>query len=399
MATFEYNALTSGGRLMKGTIEAGTSEEAGTTLEEMGLRVNLLEKARPARPSTHVGRNEFVLFNQQLASIAKAGIPLERGLRELAQDVASKSMRQLINDVADDLERGVSVEEAFQKRERQFPLLYGRILKAGVETGRLSEMLTSLNRHLELAGHTRRIVFEAISYPAVIFVLGMTIITFVFRFIIPPFREVIGEMAGGRLNPITTFVMGLADNIIPFWIGVGVLVAAVIFLFSALSASPAGRRVKEKLFLRFPVIGRLYLNSTLSRMAEAMAVLVGAGSDMPECLRLGSAAAGSDLLIQDSEYVAGRIERGENILQAGQGAMMLPKLFLYSMQLGAQRNELQDNLHSLGEMYADQARTAQSRLQSLLLPVMVVVVGGIIGLSILAVFLPMIQVVHALSGP
>ena len=398
MATFEYNALTSGGRLMKGTIEAGSPEEAGKSLAEMGLRVNLLEKARPARPKTSIGRNEFVLFNQQLASIAKAGIPLERGLRELAQDVASKSMRQLINDIANDLEAGVSVEEAFQKREKRFPLLYGRILKAGVETGRLSEMLTNLNRHLELAGQTRRIVFEAVSYPAVIFVLGMIIITVVFRFVIPQFHSILHEMVGGKLSPVTQLVFVLSENIIPFWIGLGVLVAAVVFLFSALSASPAGRRAKERLFLRFPVIGRLYHNSVLSRMAEAMAVLVGAGSDMPECLRLGAAASGSELLILDSEYVAARIERGENILQAGQGAVMLPKLFMYSIQLGAQRNELQDNLHSLGEMYADQARTAQSRLQSLLLPMMVIVVGGIIAMNILAVFLPMIQVITALSS-
>jgi type IV pilus assembly protein PilC len=398
MATFEYNALTSGGRLMKGTIEAGSPEEAGSSLEEMGLRVNLLEKARPSRPSTPIGRNEFVLFNQQLASIAKAGIPLERGLRELAQDVTSKSMRQLINDIANDLESGVSVEEAFQKRQKQFPALYGRILKAGVETGRLSEMLTSLNRHLELAGHTRRIVFEAISYPAVVFVLGMIIVTAVFRFIIPQFREILREMIGGHLNPVTTFVLEVADNIIPFWIGVGVLVAVVVLLFSTLSASAAGRRTKERLFLHFPVIGRLYHNSVLSRMAEAMAVLVGAGSDMPECLRLGAAASGSELLVQDSEYVATRVERGENILQAGEGAVMLPRLFMYSIQLGAQRNELQDNLHSLGEMYADQARTAQSRLQSLLLPAMVIVVGGIIAMDILAIFLPMIQVVTALSS-
>jgi type IV pilus assembly protein PilC len=398
MATFEYNALTSGGRLMKGTIEAGSPEEANGTLEGMGLKVNLLEQARPQRPKTPIGRNEFVLFNQQLASIAKAGIPLERGLRELAQDVASKSMRQLINDIADDLETGVSIEEAFAKRERRFPPLYGRILKAGVETGRLSEMLTSLNRHLELAGHTRRIVFEAVSYPAVIFVLSMLIITVVFRFVIPQFREVLEAMVGGRLNPITTFVLALAENIVPFWIGVGVFVAIFVLIVSALSASPAGRRFKEKLFLRLPVIGRLYLNSVLSRMAEAMAVLVGAASDMPECLRLGAAATGSEMLILDSEYLADRIERGENILQAGQGAVMLPKLFLYSVQLGAQRNELQDNLYSLGEMYADQARTVQSRLQSLLLPMMIVVVGGIIALNILAVFLPMIQVVTSLSS-
>jgi len=188
MATFEYNALTSAGRLMKGTIEAGSREEVSEQLKHMQLSVNSIDKAKPKKPRTAIGRNQFMLFNQQLASITKAGIPLEKGLRELSNDVGSSSMRKLINDIAGELEKGVSIEEAFEKRQKRFPPLYGRILKAGVETGRLSEMLTSLNRHLELAGRTRRIIFEAISYPVVILILGAIVITAMFMLIIPQFK-------------------------------------------------------------------------------------------------------------------------------------------------------------------------------------------------------------------
>src|SRR5512147_37645 len=107
MAIFQYHALTTGGRLMKGTLEAGSPDEAAEMLRDMDLEVSALEKARPELPRTSVGRNEFLLFNQQLASIAKAGVPLERGLRELAHDVSSKSMRRLVEDIAADLEKGV----------------------------------------------------------------------------------------------------------------------------------------------------------------------------------------------------------------------------------------------------------------------------------------------------
>lgn len=398
MATFEYNALTSAGRLMKGTIEAPTPDDAQEQLGQMGLVVNAIEKGKAERPKTAVGRGEFLLFNQQLASITRAGIPLERGLRELAQDISSKSMRTLIEDIAADLEAGVGIEEAFGKREKHFPQLYGRILKAGVETGRLSEMLTSLNRHLELAGHTRRIIFEAISYPAVIFVLASIIITLVLKFIIPQFKAVLEEMVGGQLNPITTGVFSLAENVIPFWIGVAVIIGAIVCVFAALSSSAPGRRAKESLLLRLPVVGRLYHHSVLSRMAEAMAMLVGAGCDMGECLRLGAVAAGSEKLLYDSEQLAQRVEQGTNMLEAGQESWMLPRLFLYSVQLGVQRNELQDNLYSLGQMYANQARAGQSRLQAVLLPVMIVIVGGFLATTILAMFLPMIQVVTSLSA-
>lgn len=398
MAIFKYDALTAAGRLMTGTVEAGSPEEAAQTLGQMNLNVNLLEKAKAEQPRTAVGRNEFLLFNQQLASITRAGVPLERGLRELAHDMESKSMRQLIEDIAGDLEKGVPIEEAFQKRERYFPPLYGRILKAGVETGRLSEMLTSLNRHLELAGHTRRIVLEAISYPLVILALGAIVITGVFAFVIPQFRSVLEEMVGGRLNPLTTAMLSLSENVLSAWTVVGILIAALVAVFVALSSTPGGRRVKESLFLQLPIIGRLYHATILSRMAEAMAVLIGAGCDVPEALRLGAVSSGSGRLVQTSEAVAQQIERGSSILEAGHGVRMLPRLFLYSIQLGAQRNELQDNLYSLGQMYADQARMGQSRLQTILLPTMIVGIGAVIGMAIFAMFLPMIQVVTSLGA-
>lgn len=213
MATFEYNALTSEGRLMKGTIEAGSQDEACGLLKQMQLSVNSVAQAKHEKPKTAIGRNEFVLFNQQLASITKAGIPLERGLRELANDVSSRSMRRLVDAIADELEAGVSIEQAFEKRQKHFPPLYGRILKAGVETGRLSEMLTSLNRHLEMATQTRRIIFEAISYPAVILTLASMILTGVFLFIVPQFESVLTEMTGDRLPGLTRAFFGIARNV------------------------------------------------------------------------------------------------------------------------------------------------------------------------------------------
>jgi type IV pilus assembly protein PilC len=399
MATFEYNALTSAGRLMKGTIEAGTHQEAGELLKQMQLVVNSVEKARLKKPKTAIGRNEFVLFNQQLASITKAGIPLERGLRELAGDISSRSMRRLVDAVADELEAGVSIEQAFEKRQKHFPPLYGRILKAGVETGRLSEMLTSLNRHLEMANQTRRIIFEAMTYPVVILVLASIILTGVFMFIIPQFESVLGEMVdGGRLPALTRLFFSMSQNVVPFWVTAGFVIAVIVALFAMLSASAAGRRFKESLLLRIPVIGRVYHSSMLSRMAEGMAIMVAAGSDMPVSLRLSSGAAGSEKLVLESEALAAQIEQGANILEAGQFCRMIPRLFLYSIQLGTQRNELQDNLYSLGQMYAEQARCGQARLQAVLLPVMLIGVGCFLAMTILAMFLPMIGIITALSS-
>jgi len=395
MATFEYNALTPSGRLMKGSIEAASSEQATETLKEMQLTVNEMQKAAVRRPKTSIGRTEFLLFNQQLASITKAGIPLERGLRELASDVSSRAMRKLVNAIADELEAGSSIEDAIEKRQKHFPALYSQILKAGTQTGRLSEMLTGLNRHLEISQQTRRIIFEALSYPIVVLLLSAIIITGVFLLIMPTYVEVLFDMSDGEagLPGLTMFYLNMAKNVIPFWVGVGVFVGVLAILTAILAASPAGRRFKETMFLRIPILGKVYHAGVLARLAEAMAMLVAGNCDMPTCLRLSAAASGSEKMKLECEILASQIEQGTGILDAGFTCRMIPMLFLYSVQLGTQRNELQDNLHSLGRMYAERTHIMQTRLQTILMPAMVVVVGLMIGTMVVAMFLPMVRMV------
>ena len=396
MATFEYDALTTSGRLMRGVVEAGSQEEASEMLRDMELTVNEIARAKEKRAKTAIGRNELLLFNQQLASITKAGIPLEKGLRELAVDVGSRSMRKLITEVADDLEAGVSIDKAIEQRRQRFPSLYSRILEAGVKTGRLGEMLTSLNRHIEIGNRTRRIIFEAMCYPAVVFTLAAVIITGVFISVVPSFTTILLDMAGDdytRLPVLTRWFLKMAENVIPFWIGVVIFIASMTALWGVLSASPGGRRFKESIFLKIPLIGLIYHRGVLARMAEAMAILVAAGCDMPEILRLSAGASGSEKMKLECEMLAGQIEQGQAIVETGMGCGMIPRLFLYSVQLGSQRNELQDNLYILGTMYSQQTHCLQNRLQAVMLPTMIIGLGIFIGAMVLAMFLPMVSII------
>ena len=397
MAVFEYQALTTSGRLMKGTIEASNSDQAHEQLSEMTLTVNHLDKAAPERPKTAIGRNEFMLFNQQLAALTKAGIPLEKGMRELANDAGSVSMRRLVNEIAGELESGKSIEEAFEGRRRHFPELYAHILKAGVETGRLSEMLTSLNRHLEISGRTRRIIFEALCYPLVVLVMAAVITTVMFLVVVPQFEKIFGDF-GVTLPWATRFILSMPYHVIPFWIIVGSFVGLFLLFSVVLSAYPGGRRFKESIYLSAPVLGQLYHSSILARMADAEALLIGAACDMPTALRLSANATGSEKLKLEADLIAGQIEKGNPVLEAGQFCRVIPRIFLYSMQLGVQRNELQDNLYSLSEMYSQQVRCHQSKLQAFLMPLMLILVGLVLMFSIVSLFLPMIKMVETLSG-
>jgi type II secretory pathway component PulF len=355
-----------------------------------------MENVPSPPPRGRIGRTELLLFNQQLASITRSGVPLERGLREIAADIEKPSMRKLVTELEDDLQSGTSVEEAFARRQSLFPPLYGHIVKAGIQSGRLGEMLTSLNHHLETEGQTRRILLEAVTYPIVVLTIAAILLVSVFLLVIPGFERIFEEM-GGTLPALTQFFLAAARNVVPICVTLGAIIAGLALLSVALSASAAGRRFKESIYFHMPVLGRLYHRSLLSRLSDAMALLVSAGCDLPASARLAFAATGSETFHAEGDQLAGQLEKGESIIEAGTLCRHVPPLFFYSMQAGYQRNELQDNLYGLSDMYSQQVRTHQGRLQGLLLPIMILLVGGVIATAIMAMMAPLVAMLKVVQ--
>jgi type IV pilus assembly protein PilC len=398
MSLFAYQSLTESGRLMTGTIEAGNPEQARQMLGDMKLQVSELEKVKESPVPTAVGKNDFLLFNQQLAALTKAGIPLERGLRELANDVGSGKMKRLILQIADELEHGVSLVEAMEKRRQHFPPLYANILRAGIETGRLSDMLTNLNRHMEIEQRTRRIVIESLSYPLFVLSLAAVILTFLFAAIIPSFEVIVGDMTDGSRNfpALTYYVFVISHHVWHFWMIVGCGVLGLAFLWRLLKLSPAGNRLLERLLLCVPLLGSAWRHGLLARLAQAMSLLIDSGCPMPLTVRLAGQSSGSMLIDRDCETLAGQLEQGAGVLEGGMHCRVLSRLFLYSVQLGAQRNSLVENLNGLGQMYVQKTHILQGRVQTLLLPTMIVTVGTLIGMTVLAMFLPLVKIMEVL---
>lgn len=383
---------------MTGTIESADIEQAKTSLADLGLQVTELEKVKEAVSAKGIGHSEFVLFNDQLASLIKAGIPLEQGLRELARDAGSSKMRMLINSIAADLEHGIAIDQAVQKHQKDFPPLYGLILKSGVETGRLSEMLTNLNRHLQVELRTKRIIVEALTYPAVVLILTAMIITFLFVMVIPTFGDVLYDMSDGaaRLPALTYFILTLSKHVWDIWLGVGIVIAVFVFIWKSLTFTTAGRQAKESFFRSLPLIGRVFKNGLMARFAESMSILINAGCTLDDAVELSGQSSSSELLKQDCMVLAGQLRQGTNFLESGMSCKTIPRLFLYSVQLGAQRNELKDNLDSLGRMYAVKTFSLQSQMQALLTPILIIFLGGSVGVIVMAMFLPMVKMIEVM---
>ena len=395
MAQFRYQGMTPTGESMSGTLEADSPDRAQALLAAMQVKVYSLEPAPKEPPPTRLGRAEFLLFNEQLAAITKAGLPLEKALRQVAGEVQSGRLRRAILELAAELEAGRPLEEAFARHQRSFPYLYGRIIQAGVRTGRLSDMLASLSRHLEMAGQTRRIVQDALTYPALILTLASIIVTGLLLYVVPTFRsafeETVGVLGARQLavpwNVAALFWM--SDHVARLWILLGCLVGGLVALRLLLATSDAGRRWWERGVMAVPALGRLYHRTHLARLCDAMAILVGSGCDLPGALRLAGGASGSPNLVADCENLALAVEAGHFPDPREAGAPHVPALMIYSMRLGSQRNDLEASLYSLSDMYTRQARHLQANLQAVLLPVMIVLLGAVIAFVITALLAPL----------
>ena len=236
---------------------------------------------------------------------------------------------------------------------------------------------------------------EALAYPMVVMLLAAVLLTFIFLAIVPQFREIF-DTFGADLPMITVVYLGLADHVVLVWMGFAAVAGALIAAWVVLRRSAGGRRAIEKAMIGLPVIGRVHLAIARARLAEAMATLVAAGCDLPECLRQGAIASGSANILSESDELAKRLKAGETLVALSPAGSYVPGFFLYSMHLGAQRNELADNLHGLGEMYAGQATAQQGRMRAFLAPMILIVVGLVIGLGVMAMFMPLPTLVNSM---
>src|SRR3954469_20785989 len=210
--TFAYRAQSEDGQPLSGTIDAPDAEEARRRLESLRLRVLELAPAAAAPSGSPLRGDDFVTFNQQLAHLTAAGLPMEQGLRLIAHDLRRGKVAATVRQIADDLERGESLGDAFQRHAARFPPAYGRLIDAGVRTNNLSGMLLSLGQHLQTVARLRASLWRALTSPLMVFLALCFVITFIAIYVLPKFEEVFKDF-GTRLPMITELLIGASRTV------------------------------------------------------------------------------------------------------------------------------------------------------------------------------------------
>jgi type II secretory pathway component PulF len=397
MNHFEYSAQSKGGAAITGIFESRNSADAMEELESMGL-LNIDLRAVNSPPAQRsLGSDEFIFFNEQLASLANAGICLDEGLRQLGKDVRSGRLRNVLEAMANDIERGKSLPEALEGHASLMPPLYARVVRAGVQSGHLPATLLNLSSHLRLVAETRRLLAEALPYPATVLVLAIVLFCGIVMFVVPQFADIFNDFEV-RLPPLTMMMIALSQAL-PRLLLAALLIALVLwFVLRLLRRSAGGRLWRERFILQTPIVGSLIRNSLQARFLRSMAFAIDAAVPLPEALRLSGGSTGSPTLMRDAEIVAAELEKAVPVEQACRRASLIPAMFGYFMALKGDSANLREGLIQLSKACEARAAHSQSMLRGWMAPMAVFVVGVAIGLLILALFMPLVGLVQSVSG-
>jgi len=398
MFEFEYRGIGPQEAAVEGRLFAADHNHANKLLEEMQIRVCNLQALRVEQKSAvkPISRDDFIQLNEQIIAMVKAGVPLEDGLKQMADDLGKPRMKKLVNEIADDLTAGTPLEEAIRKRQQAFPVLYAQIITVGIKTGKLAVVLTGLNRHMEFIGSIRRMVWETISYPLMIFVLGLCVMWFTTQMAGPKFKEMFSSF-GTSLPIPTVLALKLSDNLA--WLFPTMLTAIVAIIIVVETArSPGARKIKERFLLATPLFGPMVKKCLVARFTQALSMMVRIGVPLEEAVPMAGEATGSPTVTADSRRMRDALVQGKSVPQALQAGRVLPRFLGQTVQLAMERNQLHDSLEELADLYDHQARQGLSSLQFILNPLLIILLAGCIGFYILALFLPLARIVSSVSG-
>jgi len=415
MPVFKYEALDSQGVGIKDEVEALSEKEAISKIRNMGYFPTKVretgEKKKPtakagARPKARRGAGGRVKarviaqFARQLSTLQDAGLPILRSLRILEEQQKRGTLKRVIGYVADDIEGGSTLSEALSRFPRAFDRLFVNMVAAGETGGVLDLILSRIADFMEKAQRLRSRVKSAMIYPTVVLCAAFGIVLGLMKFVIPKFKEVLTEMVGSKLNPLTTTVLGVS-NWIAYRYGWAVLLGipfTFVIVMKIVRRFRAGRYVLDAIKLRLPVIGNLSGKIAVTRWTRTLGTLIGAGVPILDAINTSRETAGNEVYATCLGNVHNSIRQGDTFAGPLRQSKTVDLIVSNMVAVGEETGDLDKMLLKVADNYDEQVDVLVASLMSLLEPIIILVLGSIVMCIVLSVFLPMIQVISSLGS-
>jgi len=339
-------------------------------------------------------------FARQLSTLQDAGLPILRSLRILEEQQKSGNFKRIIGYVADDIEGGSTLSEAMGKYGRSFDRLFVNMVAAGEAGGVLDLILSRIADFKEKAIRLRARVKGAMIYPIVVMGAAFLILLGLMTFVIPTFKTVLEEMVGGELNVVTRTVLGISGWI-AYRYGWAVLIAipiAIVFLTRLIRMCQPGRMVLDSINLRLPVIGQLSSKVSITRWTRTLGTLISAGVPILDAINVTRETAGNEVYAKLLGNIHNSIRQGDTFAGPLRQSKTIDLLVSNMVAVGEETGDLDKMLLKVADNYDEQVDVLVGGLMSMLEPIMILGLGSVVMVIVLAVFLPMIQVITSLSA-
>lgn len=402
MAKFAWEGLTVDGQVRSGVLDARTLEEAQARLKGMQITPTKVRKSlgqiEIRLPSFGgVKTKSLVVFTRQLSTMIDAGLPLVQCLDILAAQEPDRNFQRVIYSVKAQVEAGSTLADALKKHPKVFDELFVSMVAAGEVGGVLDTILQRLALYLEKSMKLKGKVKSALRYPTFVLTAAAGIMVILLWKVIPSFAAIFKSVGNRELPALTRFVVNLSQNFLhylPFIIAGG---AAIVTLFVMARRTPRGRYLIDAGMLRLPVIGSLIRRAAIARVSRTLGTLIASGVPILDALEISARSSGNRVIEQGILYTRARVAEGKNIAGPLEEARVFPKMVVQMISVGESTGAMDVMLGKIADFYDDEVDAAVDGLTSLIEPFVMIVIGGMVGFVLVAMYLPIFGMAENLA--
>ncbi len=409
MAEFICRLGTPAGEIVTRTIEAVGVQEARVRLESEGFRVFAVTPPKTSGVAALTRRggkgnhprfkaNDFLLFNQQLAALLRAGIPILQAISMLRKRAQSAGLSVVLGDVEDKIRGGLALSAAFAAQGSVFPRIYTASILAGERSGALDEVLDRYVEYMRRSVNLRRKIRGALAYPMMLLAASFGMVAFLTVYVVPRMSSLFEGFGRGKLPWLTIIVTGIADWVSTnfWWLVPAVIVGLVALVFWA--RTPSGRMTVDRTLLKIPLVGKLLQRIAVAQATRSLATLLAGGITLVDSWEIASESITNRELRRKSSAILPMIREGRSFTESLESAGWFPELALDMIGVGERSGSLREMLDEVAIFYDSEAEVKLEQLTTTIEPAILIVMGGVVVTILLSIYLPIISAISNASA-
>ncbi|HET9580450.1 MAG TPA: type II secretion system F family protein [Usitatibacter sp.] len=392
---FAWTGKDRNGKVVKGEMRAGGQNVVVSALRRQGIQVSSVKKARTAG-GKKITEKDITVFTRQLAVMMKAGVPLLQAFDIVGRGHANPSVGKLLLDIKTDVETGSSLAQAFRRYPLHFDALFCNLVAAGEQAGILDALLERLATYKEKILAIKGKIKSALFYPTAVIVVALIVTAVIMIFVIPVFKDLFKSFGADLPGP-TLVVMAISDWFIAnwWWLFPGIIGGVWFFLYSW-KRSLAIQRVMDRLALRLPIFGEVIRKAAIARWCRTLSTMFAAGVPLVEALESVSGAAGNYVYFAATKQIQSEVSTGTALTAAMTNSGVFPNMVLQMTAIGEESGALDAMLGKVADFFEQEVDEAVESLSSLMEPLIMVILGGLIGSIVVAMYLPIFKMGQAI---